>query len=81
MDQEDINLRKTGRHIRQGSDGIKPSKVVLITKQTPKSAKLKIEKKSSKHTRTEDQSPAQLSSPSRQIDPSSELTGDKEGSI
>jgi len=71
-------VRKTGRHIRTGSDGAKPSKVGLRSKPNDKSL---VEQKVLKQSKTGDQSPTQLSTPSRQIDPSSELNGDKEGSL
>lgn len=71
-------MRKTGRHVRTGSDGTKPSKVGLRSKPNDKSL---VEQKVLKQSKTGDQSPTQLSTPSRQIDPSSELNGDKEGSL
>ena len=79
-DQEDTSVRKTVRHMRTGSDGGKPSKVGLRTKPNDRS----VDQKAFKHLKTGDQfpqSPTQLSTPSRQIDPSSDKNGEKESSL
>ena len=77
-DHEDTSVRKTGRHVRTGSDGVKPSKAGLRSKPNEKNIP---DQKAPKQSKTGDQSPTQLSTPSRQIDPSSELNGDKESSL